>query len=149
MKRTCIFLLFLMCALMHIVSHAADNFQFQPWVHELRSVATKTLQTEVAIYPAKLPDRLEEGRLFKFCMKGHGSLKKIPDPFETMERMFSMNGWKYVPRYQADGHGSSSFAYEKRDHLCNIYLNVDSSCNDEETGHVPSEFRFEIYCREK
>ncbi len=47
--------------------------------------------------------------------------------------------------YQADGHSSSSAAYEKGNHLCNIHVNIDSSCDDEETGPF-SEFWFEIYC---
>ena len=30
-----------------------------------------------------------------------------------------------------------------------ISIQIDSSCDDEEEGHVPSEFWFDIYCREK
>jgi hypothetical protein len=149
MKRTSIFLLLSILALFHQAGNAAGNSEFPQWIHDLRLLATKTLQTEVSTSPANLPDAREEGKLFLFCLKGHGSLREIPDPFETMERMFSKNSWKSVPRYQADGHGSSSFAYEKGDYLCNIYVNTDSSCDDEETGHIPSEFWFEIYCREK
>jgi hypothetical protein len=97
----------------------------------------------------KLSDNLEEGKYFTFCLKGNGSLGKTSDPFERMERMFSASNWRYIAKYQADGHGSSSFAYEKGNRLCNIYVNIDSSCEDEETGHVPSEFWFEIYCRDE
>ena len=149
MKRISILPLFLVLALIPQASKAASNPEFPQWINELRSVTMKTFQTEVIVSPVKLPDALEEGRTFTVCLKGHGSLRNIPDPFEAMQRMFSMNSWRYVPRYQADGHGSSSFAYEKGNHLCNIHVNTDSSCDDEETGHVPSEFWLEIYCREK
>lgn len=148
MKRTAILLILIM-ALMHHASKAADNSEFPKWVHELRSVAIKTFQTEVNVSHVKLSDNLEEGKYFTFCLKGNGSLLKTSDPFETMERMFSASNWRYIARYQADGHGSSSFAYEKGNRLCNIYVNIDSSCDDEETGHVPSEFWFEIYCRDE
>ncbi len=148
MKRTAI-LLILILALMHQVSKAADNPGFPKWVHELRSVAVRTFQTEVNLSHVKLPDGLETGKFFTFCLKGNGSLEKTADPFEIMERMFSANAWRSVPRYQADGHGSSSFAYKKGNHLCNIHVHIDSSCDDEETGHVPSQYWFEIYCRDE
>lgn len=148
MKRTVIPLL-LILALFHPAGNAADNSESLKWIHELRSIAAKTFQAEVSVSSVKFPDSLEEGKYFIFCLKGKGSLRKVPDPFDTMERMFSVNNWGYVPRYQADGHGSSSFAYEKGNRFCNIYVNTDSSCDDEETGHIPSEFWFEIYCREK
>jgi hypothetical protein len=148
MKRILI-LLFLTLVLTDQASKAADNSEYPKWIHELLSVAVKTFQTEVSISHVKLPDNLEEGKYFTFCLKGNGTLGKTSDPFETMERMFTANNWKYVARYQADGHGSSSFAYEKEKRLCNIHVNIDSSCDDEETGHVPSEFWFEIYCRDK
>jgi len=131
------------------VSKAGGNAEFPEWVHELRSVAVETFQTEIHVSHVKLPDSLEKGRHFTFSLKGSGSLGKTPDPFEIMERMFSTNAWKPVPRYQADGHGSSSFAYEKGNRLCSIYIHVDSGCDDEETGHVPGKFRFEIYCRDE
>ena len=148
MKRTAI-LLILILAFMHPASKAADNSEFPEWIHELRSVAVKTFQTEVSMYHVKLPDNLEEGKYFTFCLKGNGGLRKTSNPFEIMERMFSASNWRYIPRYQADGHGSSSFAYEKGKHLCDIHVNIDSSCDDEEAGHVPSKFWFEICCRDE
>ena len=48
---------------------------------------------------------------------------------------------------RADKHGSSLFVYEKENQVCNISLSVDSDCRDEEDGHVPSIFWFEIFCR--
>lgn len=148
MKRIPI-LLILILVLMHSAGQAAGNSEFPKLIDELHSMAAKTFRTEAGASAVKLPDRMEAGRSFTFCLKGQGSLEDIPDPSEAMESMFCMNGWRYVPAYQADGHGSSSFAYEKGNHLCNIHVNIDSSCDDEETGHVPSEFWFEIYCREK
>jgi hypothetical protein len=41
------------------------------------------------------------------------------------------------------------YTREKENHLCNNSVDIDSSCDDETTGHVPSEFRFEICSREK
>ncbi len=125
-------------------SNAVEITEFPKWINELRLNANKTLQTEVKIFNTNIPDRLKEGTYFVFCLKGEGSLKKVPDPFQTMHKMFSSKGWVYIARYQADGHGSSSFAYEKGNYFCNIYVTVDSSCDDEETGHVPSKFWFEI-----
>ncbi|HRV45135.1 MAG TPA: hypothetical protein P5208_07505, partial [Smithellaceae bacterium] len=148
MKRTAI-LLILILAFLPQVSEAANKSTFPKWVHELRSVVVKTFRTEVHVSHVKLPDPLEKGKHFTFCLKGNGSLGKTSDPFETMERMFSAHAWRAVPRYRADGHGSSSFAYEKGNRLCNIYVTIDSSCDDEETGHVPSKFWFEIYCRDE
>ena len=148
MKRIPI-LLILILVLMHPAGKAAGNSEFPKLIDDLHSIATKTFRTEVSASAVKLPDRIEEGKSFTFCLKGQGGLEDIPDPFEAMEKMFCMNGWRYVPAYQADGHGSSSFAYEKGNRLCNIHVNIDSGCDDEETGHIASEFWFEIYCREK
>ena len=142
-------LLFLLLILMHQAGKAADNSECPKWVYELHSIVTKTFQREVFLSQVKVPDRLEKGKYFIFCLSGNGSLEKTSDPFETMERMFTTNNWRYIPMYQADGHGSSSFAYENGNRLCNIFVNIDSSCDDEETGHVPSKFWFKIYCREK
>ena len=128
---------------------AAENREFPKWINELRLNAGKTLQTEVSVSRVNVPDPFGEGKYFLLCLKGEGSLKKVQDPIETVHRMFSSKGWKYIVKYQADGHGSSSFAYERGNHFCNIYVDTDSSCDDEETGYIPSRFWFEIYCREK
>jgi hypothetical protein len=128
---------------------AAENTEFPQWINELRLNTSKTLQTEVNAIHINIPDDFREGENFVFCLKGEGSLEKVMDPFETIDRMFSSNGWKDIAEYQADGHGSSSFAYEKGDYFCNIFANIDSSCDDEETGHIPGKFWVEIYCREK
>ena len=142
-------LIFLILTLIYQAGKAEENSDCPKWINELHLKIIKTFKTEVSISKVKLPDNLEEGKCFVFCLKGNGILKNIPDPFETMEKMFSADGWKYIPRYQADGHASSSFAYEKGSCFCNTYVNIDSSCNDEERGYVPSKFWFEIYCREK
>jgi hypothetical protein len=146
MKRIGVLLFFLALSLIQQNGNAESNPEFPQWINALGADTMKTLQTKVSVSSVKLPDALEEERLFTFCLKGHGSLKNIPDPFKALERMFFKNNWKYVPRYQADGHGRSSFAYEKENHFCNIQVNTDSSCDDEETGYVPSQFWFEINC---
>jgi hypothetical protein len=134
---------------MYQTSNAVENTAFPKWIYELRLNANKILQTEVNMSNINIPDRLKEGTYFVFFLKGEGSLEKIEDPFKTMDKMFSSKDWVYIAEYQADGHGSSSFAYEKGNYFCNVYVTVDSSCDDEETGYVPSKFWFEIYCREK
>jgi len=148
MKKILI-LIFLILVSTNKTSNAIENLEFPKWINELHSNAIKTLQVEVNLSYINLPDRLEEGKYFVFCLKGEGSLKKVTDPFETMHKMFSSNDWKHILKYDADGHGSSSFAYKKGNYFCNISVGIDSSCDDEETGHVPSKFWFEIYCREK
>lgn len=130
-------------------SKAAGTPDFPNWIKELHSSAVKTLQVEVSMSHTNLPDRLAEGKYFVFCLKGEGRLEKVADPCETMRQMFASSGWKHILEYDADGHGSSSFAYRKGNYLCNISVETDSSCDDEETGHVPSKFWFEIDCREK
>jgi len=149
MKKISLYLLFLILLLMYPTGNADSNAEIPQWIQQLHSVVAESLQAEVSTSHARLPDRIAKGKTFMFCLKGHGSLEKIPDPFEAMEGIFRTNGWKYVPRYQADGHGSTVFAYERGDRLCEIRVNVDSACDDEETGHIPSEFWFEIYCRDK
>jgi hypothetical protein len=124
------------------------NSEFPKWINELSSNASKTLQTQVNATRINLPDNLREGKYFVFRLKGEGSLEKVKDPFETINKMFLSDGWKYVAEYQADGHGSSSFGYEKGNYLCNIFVNIDSSDNDK-PNHKPSKFWIEIYCREK
>jgi len=148
MKKILIITLLILVSIIKI-SKAVENSEFPKWINELHSNAVKTLQVKVNISHINLPDSIEEGKYFVFCLKGEGKLKTIPDPFEAMHKMFSSNGWKCIIKYDADGPGSSSFAYEKGNYFCNILVETDSNCDDEETGHVPSKFRFEIYCREK
>lgn len=146
MKRTVVLNLILLVLLSGM---AAANTDVPEWVNDLRLYANKTLQTKVDLSTAHMPDRPQEGKYFIFLLKGEGSLEKVPDPFAAIEHMFITKGWKYVAEYQADGHGGSSFAYEHEKSFCNIHMHIDSSCDDEETGHVPSMFWFDIYCREK
>ena len=39
-------------------------------------------------------------------------------------------------------------AYEKGPHFCLVSVAIDSSCDDEEDGHVPSEYWFSVSCGE-
>ncbi|MFC1565322.1 hypothetical protein ACFL4B_00015 [Candidatus Neomarinimicrobiota bacterium] len=126
-----------------------ENTKFPNWIDELRLNVSKTLHTEVNISHIKITDNITEGKYFIFCLKGKSDLEKGIDPFEKIDEMFSSSGWKYIAKYQADGHGSTSFAYEKGDYFCNIFINIDSSCDDEKTKHIPSKYWFEIFCREK
>jgi hypothetical protein len=127
----------------------AENIKLPIWFSELHVKINQTFQLHAKSSSVKEPDGIEQDESFSFCLKGNGSLEKVPEPFQKMDKLFLSDGWKPNERYQADGHGSSSFAYEKEKYLCLISVTIDSSCDDEEQGHVPSEFWFEIYCREK
>jgi hypothetical protein len=109
----------------------------------------KFVQTKVNVSAINEPDRLEKNEYYIFSLKGHGDLEKVRDPFTIMHDFFLSDGWKENVQYQADGHGSSSFAFEKESNFCLISVQIDSSCDDEKIGHVPSKFWFEIYCRER
>ena len=111
------------------------------WARELlrRTNYTFNLQTQLS----EKPDVLEKNGYLPFCMKGKGSLLRTPDPVAKMHKHFLSNGWKANDRFAADGHGSSSFVYEKEKHHCRILVEID------EAGTVPRTFGFEIYCREE
>lgn len=128
---------------------ADDNSRFPEWINKLHANINQTFQQQAKVSHVKEPDDIEQNEFFSFSIKGTGFLTQTPDPFGKMHQLFLSDGWKRNERYDADGHGSSSFAYEKGKHLCVISVETDSSCNDEEEGHVPSEFWFDIYCREK
>lgn len=147
MKR--FFKFFFLYSSLIVTAGALENSEPPTWITECRSRMAKTFQTEVKLSRVHELDHLDEGKCFVFCLKGEGSLKKVPDPFAVMHKSFASANWKYIERYQADGHGSSSFAYRKENAFCNIFVNIDSDCDDEETGHRASKFWFEIYCREK
>ena len=135
--------------LVHQVYAATENTDPPKWVNELRSRVNQAFQIQAKTSSVREPDRLKPNGYFSYCLQGKGYLGKVPDPFKEMDSLFLSDGWKTNERYQADGHGSSSFAYEKENHFCLISVGVDSSCDDEEEGHVPSEFWFTIYCKEK
>ena len=133
----------------HQTGAGSENIRLPKWINELQVRINRTFQLQGKASSVKEPDPIEKNTYFSFSLKGNGYLKKAPNPFEKMDGLFRSDGWKSNTRYQADGHGSSSFAYEKKNYLCLISVGIDSSCDDEEEGHVPSEFWFEIYCREK
>ena len=126
----------------------SGNTGFPEWVNELNSKINQTYHIQAKTSSVREPDRIEPNEYFSFCIQGNGYLQKVPEPFEAMERLFLSEGWKANERYQADGHGSSSFAYEKEKHFCLISVAIDSACDDEEEGHIPSKFWFTIYCKE-
>ena len=138
----------LILVLIHQTCAVAAEKNFPQWVKELQARINQTFQLQAKVSVVKEPDPFEKDKYFSFHLKGNGNLDKVPDPFERMEKLFLAAGWKTNDRYQADGHGSSSFAYEKDKTFCLISIQIDSSCDDEEEGHVPSEFWFDIYCRE-
>jgi hypothetical protein len=138
----------LILILVHHPGAAAENKIIPKWVSELKARINQTFRLQAKASAVKESDPFEKNKYFSFHLKGNGHLDNVSDPFEKMERLFLADGWKTNDRYQADGHGSSSFAYEKDKYFCLISIQVDSSCDDEEEGHVPSEFWFEIYCRE-
>jgi hypothetical protein len=142
-----IFLLIL-TALNHTCAFA-ENPEIPWWVGELHGKINQTFQLQAKALSVKELDRIEQNKYFSFCIEGTGLLYEVPDPFDKMEKFFLSDGWKPDARYRADGHGSSSFAYEKGKYICQVSVWIDSSCGDEEEGHIPSEFWVAIYCREK
>jgi len=139
----------LILIVVHQTYAVEGNANLPKWVNDLHLKINQTFQLQAKTSSVKEPDRIEQNEYFSFCLQGNGYLEKVPDPFGEMNKLFLSDGWKTNERYQADGHGSSSFAYEKEKYFCLISVTIDSSCDDEEQGHVPSEFWFAIYCREK
>ena len=121
---------------------------FPEWINHLCSDITQAFHVQANTSSVKEPDPLEHNAYFSFSIQGHGSLERTPEPFEAMQKMFVARDWKPNERYQADGHGSSSLAYEKGPYFCLVSVAIDSSCDDEE-GHVPSEYWFSVSCRER
>lgn len=118
------------------------------WVDELQSNVAQVLQTEIVMSRANTRDHIDGKEYTVIRLQGKGSLNKVSDPFEITRKLFFSTGWKEDWKYAADGHGSSSFAYRKENHFCIVRVQIDSSCDDEETGHVPSVFWFSIDCRD-
>ncbi len=133
----------------NLINLNAENADFPQWVNELQSNIVSVVQTEVNLLTINEPDRFEENEYYVISLEGEGSLNKIPDPFETMEKVFLSNGWKEDPKYAADSHGSSSKAYRKGIQFCITSVQIDSGCDDEETGYIPSKFWFNINCGER
>jgi hypothetical protein len=117
------------------------------WVNELRSRVAQAFHTTVEISRINNQDYVEGEEYAVIRLEGEGTLKKVSDPFEVMRKLFLSNGWKEDWRYAADGHGSSSIAYRKKTCFCIVSVWIDSSCDDEETGHLSSVFGFSIDCR--
>jgi len=118
------------------------------WFKELHHKINDTFHIQARATYVKELDHIDQYKYYSFCLTGNGYLEIVPDPFDQMDMLFISNGWRANERYQADGQGSSSFAYEKRNCFCLISIAIDSACDDEETGHNPSEFLFTIFCRE-
>lgn len=127
---------------------AAENQDLPQWVNELGSNASRVFHTKVETSLINERDYIEGKEYTVIRLQGEGSLKKISDPFEVMRNLFLSNGWEEDWQYAADGHGSSSIAYRKETYFCIVSAGIDSSCDDEETGHIPSLFWFSIDCRE-
>jgi len=127
----------------------AGNTDFPAWISKLSLRISQTYQTPVKISSVREPDKVEKDAYFSFSVQGNGSFKQVPDPFETMHNLFLSDSWIANMRYDADGHGGSSFAYEKENRICLISVAIDSACDDTEKGHTPSKFWFTILCRER
>jgi hypothetical protein len=127
---------------------AAEPRDLPQWVNELRSNAGRAFYTKVKTSRTNQRDYVDGEEYTVLRLQGQGSLKEVSDPFIVMRKLFLSNGWKEESQYAADGHGSSSIAYLKETYFCIASVRIDSSCDDEETGHVPSKFWFSIDCRE-
>ena len=119
------------------------------WIQEVRSNISCAFQTTVKMSFTNRHDHVDRKEYSVFRLYGEGRLKKISDPFETMRKIFpAAKGWKEDLQYAADGHGSTSFAFRKETYFCIASVWIDSSCEDNETGHVPKVFWFSIDCRD-
>jgi hypothetical protein len=127
---------------------SGQGAELPSWVSDLKREAAQALQVEMSVTRATGQDCLDGKEYAVIRLEGEGSLKGTVDPFETMEKLFSSGGWKQVPEYSADSHGSSSSGYQKEGHFCLVSMQIDSCCDDEETGYIPSKFWFSIDCRE-
>ena len=128
---------------------SAEIQDIPQWVNEVRSNISRAFQTTVETSLANRRDHFDRKEYSVFRLHGEGSLKKVSDPFKAMHKLFhAANGWNEDLRYSADGHGSSSFAFQKETHFCIASVWIDSSCEDNETGPVPSLFWFSLDCRE-
>jgi len=132
-------------------TYSAAEIQAIPrWVTEVRSNASRAFHTMVKTSLTNRRDHVDGKEYSVFRLHGEGSLTKVSDPFWVMRKLFpAANGWKEDLQYAADGHGSSSFAFRKETYFCIASVRIDSSCNDDETGHVPSVFWFSIDCRDQ
>ena len=143
-------ILFSLAALSIQTTYLAAEIEGIPqWVNEVRSNVSRAFHTTVKTALTNRRDHLDRKEYRVFRLHGQGSLKKVSDPFETMRKLFpAANGWKEDLQYAANGHGSSSFAFRKETYFCIASVWIDSSCEDDETSHVPSVFWFSVDCRE-
>lgn len=117
------------------------------WVSTLKEELSEHLRTNVEIRSARVVDHVDGEEHPVVRLKGQGSLSEVSDPFGATDGVFLRDGWERDDRYLADGHGSAQRAFRQLPHLCIARVTIDSSDEDEETGHVPSVFWFEIDCR--
>jgi hypothetical protein len=150
MRERFLVILFSLAVLaIQITSLAAEMQDIPQWVNEVRSNVSRAFHTTVETSFTNRRDHVDRKEYSVFRLHGEGSLKKVSDPFETMRKLFpAANGWKEDLQYAADGHGSSSFAFRKETYFCIASVWIDSSCEDDETDHMPSVFWFSIDCRE-
>ena len=134
--------------LVQIPCLGAETEGLPSWVNELQTMVAQSFHTKIERSRINSRDYIENKEYAVIRLQGKGRLKEVPDPFAVMGKLFLSNGWKEDWKYAADGHGSSSMAYRKGIYFCIASVGIDSSCDDEETGHVPSLFWFSIDCRE-
>ena len=127
---------------------SSEVLNIPPWVNEMRSNANRAFHAKISISSADKRDYIDGKEYEIVQLKGEGSLKDVSDPFMVMRKLFLSNGWDKDLRYAADGHGSSSIAYRKHNYFCIVSVRIDSSCDDDEAGHVASRFWISIDCRE-
>ena len=144
-----VIILLLILPAIQITYLGAEIKDLPPWVNTMRSNVCRIFHTTVKTSLTSRRDHVDKKEYSVFRLHGEGSLKKVSDPFETIRQLFpAANGWKEDLQYAADGHGSSSFAFRKETYFCIASVWIDSSCDDDETGHVPNVFWFSIDCRE-
>ena len=129
-------------------SPAKEKIEIPQWMKALEKKIVDSFHTEVSFSHSDERDPVN-GKKYKIIrIEGKGNLKNIPDPFGVMRKLFISNGWVEDLQYMADGHGSSSTGYRKGICFCIVSAQIDSSCNDEKSGHIPQKFWFAVDCRE-
>ncbi len=131
-----------------LATQAANERSAPAWVVTLQTQLSESLETEVEIHATRVADHVDGEEHAVLRLEGKGSLTDVADPLEAAESVFLSDGWKRDDRYLADGHGSAQRAFRSTGHLCVARVTIDSSDEEDETGHVPSLFWFEIDCRD-
>jgi len=131
-----------------VLEAAMKQLSLPGWISELQMALSRSLKTEVRVSSIVTRDDIEGGDHEVIRLAGEGALEKVEDPFGAVDKIFKPGSWERDIRYDAGGHGSSSGGFRNKDHFCIAAVSIDSLDTDEETGHIPTMFTFEVDCRD-